>query len=311
MKRIIRLISAIIVIALATGCGSASSEAEPELPTTIPPLTDYSQVDLPLQRYVLTPQEVALYDNAVTVLANDCAKRFGITDSPYIPNLTPMPNEAVLFDGRYGTVIDPEKALQFGVAGDPADRAGSMMVDDEKGSGPSIGSSRDPTEFEYEVFHGVAPSGDPATVTDEAGDPVPPGGCLQEGALELFDGTTDYYRTQVLLISGGLGESRDQIMVDSRYVSALAQWSECMSEVGYDVADLHEMGDFEVAEGDAGRQATFESVSCGQEVNLYGTWYALDQAYQQRFIDERAAEFETAQREVLAALERSREILGQ
>lgn len=284
-------------------CGQPSqARTEPAIPASPPRLTASSARDMPLARYVLSPQDAAIIENAATVLAVPCAARFGVATT-LKPNGVSLASDALLLDNRYG-VISAESAGRYGYAGDPT----NFTEVDNPDKSPANGWN--PSASEHEVLTGLDSAGKPSQLVDNSGTKIHEGGCLGEAHHELL-GQRNYRMDLIGLVQGGLSDAWNQTMTDSRLQAAEGAWASCMSTRGYAFAHRYEAS--ESVRGRTGPDAIKTAVDdllCAEQVNFLGIEHAVDIAYQNRYITDRESQFTTAYDGVQAALLKARSVLA-
>jgi hypothetical protein len=262
--------------AAAPGGADTPGATGAEPPVRIPVVLDAARLELPLARYSLSWDEGRLLNRVEMKLAAQCAARFGITYTRPGSTDTDDAMPKTLTDRRYG-VADPERAATagFDVARQDAAKnrtAGDRTARDEapSGTGPA-------TE--------TVMSGDgPAHVNGRA---VPEEGCNGQARAELSRTAppSPYQNLPLALIDQGFTLSRQ----DSRVRAALASWSRCMRERGFDYRDpLDAVADPRFTSGTTRleTETATADVACKRETNLVGVWFAVESAYEKRLINE-------------------------
>ncbi|MFD9598607.1 hypothetical protein ACFWA9_38395 [Kitasatospora sp. NPDC059973] len=134
-------------------------------------------------------------------------------------------------------------------------------------------------------------------MTSFAGKPLPEGGCLAE-----FDRLLPGARGGPAGPAGG-GEgvvttikaaSFTDSQSDSRVVAAITSWSACMRTRGFSVTHPLTASDpFAAATGPASTQEIDQAqadVTCKQDTNLLGVWFAVESDFQNKSINKNSAE---------------------
>lgn len=300
---------AVAVAALALSLSACSTTTRPDdslpsLAPAVPTLAALTQIQLPLGRYVFSPADAASFENAIAILARPCANRFGVTSTLPANNVN-LASDALLLEGRYGFVVDPAIAKKFGYAGAPEDR---VRVDS---AGKQVNGAWNPTPLESEVLTGRTPTGQPSSLIDNAGAKIPEGGCLAEASHQL-QGDQNYRSALIQLVTTGLSDTLQQTQADPRIGDATRAWAECMKGMGYTTTDRSQAA--RLAQGRPvaeERKIASDDVSCAQQVNWFGISYALDTAYQERFVSAHGAELKTAQDGARSALDKARTVISQ
>ncbi|MEV7179383.1 hypothetical protein [Kitasatospora sp. NPDC093679] len=300
----------LLLAGCASAAGSADTDAVPPSPrpsvqtaAAPPTLAATPQLDsandrpLPLDPYLLNPEQQLAVEKAQQKLIVRCMASFGLTYTPPSGNGGRRDSDAptTRVDSRYGHQnaalmakwgYHPEGGLRAG--------AGAMPT------GPSFSPE---TELVLRGTADVAARAGSGGRTVN-GRTVPARGCLGEAVKELTGSA-----------EGGIGDTRfaddakfttlDQSRKDPRTQAVFRQWSQCMKDAGFDYTDpLAALGDpqwrksptptpqeLKVATADAG---------CRHAHNVVGVWYAVDAGYQQQVIAANAA----AMAEAKAAVEK-------
>lgn len=297
-----RYLALVCILGLVSCSQATPARTEPSVPTSPPPLTSALAREMPLARYVLSPQEAAAIQNAAVVLAGPCASRFGVA-ATLRPDYVSLASDAMLLNNRYG-LTSAESARRYGYAGDPAN---FVMVDER---GKSDLGAWNPSAKEKEVMEGVGADGQPSQLVDKLGARIHDGGCLGEANHELL-GQQNYRADLIALVQGGLSETWSQVMADQRVIAAEGAWVGCMSAKGYSFARRIDAP--ESVRGRKGPDAIKTAVDdllCAEKVNFLGIQHAVDVAYQARYISDRESQFTAAYNGVQAALYKARSVLA-
>ncbi|GAB7044577.1 MULTISPECIES: hypothetical protein [Catenuloplanes] len=279
--------AAVLVAVLVTaGCGTPAADdgGEPEI-GDVPVIADASDLKLPVQDYMPTPEQAKRIGVAQIELIKRCMARFG---KAY--DVDPVDGDAYgprsLTDRRYG-ITDLELARADGYG----------LGDRDPARQPE--AKRPALDADAETVLG----GDGRSEVN--GQKVPEGGCLAEAGrnlnAEIPEGAD--YRRGTDLQEWSFKKSRE----DSRVRNAFVAWSRCMAEAGYSYADpFAPAGDPAFAEGKASAQETAVAVAdvgCKQRTNLVGIFYTVESAYQTREIDKESNNFD-ATLDAIAARDR-------
>ncbi|WP_439681056.1 hypothetical protein [Embleya sp. MST-111070] len=283
MRRMVVGIPALVLSAALAGCGSGGSDAGSDparraLPPVgaVPTITSVDEITRPIDRYLVTPEEVGSIQNAANIVNEKCMKEFGL---PGIPTgLSGFDAKAMRFEKTHSPL--------YGFF-DPAGAAvnGYDRVLGEADPGPRRAA---PAAEVLAVEHGTDAAGAP--VTSYAGRTVPPGGCKGEsvrrtgGTLPMPDPPT--------LPDRGPHSAVD----DPRVVAAYRAWSSCMKAAGYHYATpddaLTDPNLVPPTGGpDAGRHSAVEvahataDVRCKTSTNLVGIAVAVQSAYDDLYIE--------------------------
>ncbi|MEU2631091.1 hypothetical protein, partial [Kitasatospora sp. NPDC007106] len=274
------------------GCASAAAsnpgvDGPPTAPVTPPPvsatptLASANDKPLPLDAYLLNPQQASEVAKAQQELVSRCMKRFGFTYKP--PGSADQQRDsdapASRVDGRYG---HQSAALMAKWGYHP--EGGIRATPDVPGGGwtttPEMAAAErgvsDPKQR-------LGPGGQVVN-----GQTVPEHGCVGESVKQLtgaVNGRVGDAQTADDIKFSTLKNSQE----DARTRAVFARWSQCMKGSGYDYPDpLAAVGDPEwrktalPTEREV-RVATADA-ACRAEYNVVGVWYAVDYAYQEQAI---------------------------
>lgn len=247
--------------------------SEPEI-GDVQVLASTEQISLPLEAYGVSDEYRLLQQRARAHAVADCLDRFGVEFS-----LLDTLDEGIHHppNALYG-IWDERQAAMYGYKAPPPPEG----VASSEADLPSLS----PDE-ELLVYGSDSQS-------NYGGEPIPDGGCYGEAdRLMSADRPASAYQEGELDLPQQLsGEAYSYMEKDSRVVDVWAQWSECMSEAGYDYADWREPNEdpqfhTEVA-GEVEIATAVADVECKHAVNQLGVMYAVNVAYEERLIDENA-----------------------
>ncbi|MFD7262525.1 hypothetical protein [Streptomyces sp. NPDC059874] len=284
-------------VVLLAGCsdgggGKGKDGGEPAFgPIATNPAT--SSISLPMDAYTDSDAEIRRMDAVQARLTEQCMARYGFTYEA--PSKRPATGSA---DGdRHRNLFgeaDPEHAAAHGYDSE------SGVPRPQKPAPPQLSQSASAVLFGTRPGE-TAPTGPDPMSQEEAekvdsgvevgGQKVPAGGCGREAYRKLYAPTKD---SVDLLFSFGLAaEAHNRAQEDSRVVTALKGWSDCMGKGGYGgVGTPYEVIEKLGLQNDkAGPKAVAiatKDVACKREVNLVGIWAAAEVAYQQRLVEEHA-----------------------
>lgn len=293
---------AVVVALTGSGCGAVLGEVgRPEIPDDPPPVTALAQLKPPLHSYMLDGDKVVTLINGQQVLAVRCARKFGYQGEPTVYPLNSQPSEyAGMFSRRYG-FVSLEYAKKYGYMSSPEEYPRLLPED----SVPAP----DYTAREREILEGRTVSDTPSAIVAADGTPLPKGGCFQEAVRQL-DPSASALRQLVL---DGMSEASNQMETHPRARTAEKAYVQCMHGRGY--PQLTGMGEQALYSGEPDGpeaiRAAVDDVTCAQEVNLPGTLYALDVAYQQRWIAKHEAELRQGVADREAALRRAQQAIAE
>lgn len=282
-----------VLALLSVSCGADAPEEieEPSIPDPPPALTRVADIRSPILASAPTPEELAVIANASQISAIDCAARFGVTYEPDLSasTLTSLSDVVV---SRYG-VIDREWVTQRGHQPQLVATDSDTIV-------------WNPTRFESEVIQGTDADGVPSKLLDEKGDPMPEHGCSGEGFRKIAGDSPD----PEALLREGLNETQARTAGDSRVVRAEKEWVTCMRGKGYTGENREAIYEESLPEEGDNIELALANVDCAQAVNLPGISYAVDLAYQERWVKRHAAEVNETRAGFDAALGRARDVLA-
>ncbi|MFM9446392.1 hypothetical protein [Streptomyces acidiscabies] len=268
--------TALGALALAGCSGGDGGGGEPALGTVPKVMSPADVPSLPMNRYVLTDKEMRAYSQAQAVLSRRCMQRFGmswLSDAQVTSDLPSLGADPT----RYFTIIDAEAARLHGY-GDPA--GGSAKEKDRAGYEPSAA--------ERAVYNGTAKG-----VTDTTGRPLRKGGCSAEVDAEMEKGGVR--GVNALAVGNEFYGLYAKVQQDSRVSGAFAKWSACMKEKGFSYQNPHDAANDPEWETGAGTRTAIATavadVACKQRGNTVGIWYAVMDAYQKAYIDNKAEHF--------------------
>lgn len=268
---------AFLALVALVACDGPPEQEPPviEIPVIQTP-ADLAARTLPLDEYIETPGSRKTVDKAINILGRECVRRFGI-DWP-VTQADQEPDRRQ-HARRYG-ILDP----QYGYHPPPAPP--EVRPPDQW---PSLSSEQ------AAVWTGQGQQ----TV---GGVQVPEGGCAAEAMRTLAAGAPAAPALQPQQLAN---EALKRATEDKRVQAAFAKWSECMRRQNLNFASPWDINDDprwhsspEPAEPELAAART--DVACRREVNLVGTWYAVEKSYQQRIVDQNATDL-TKIREVIAA----------
>ena len=298
MNRSLLCVVATIAIAASSGCGQSSGHGPPigashsvtPLPAipigAITKVASPDQLTRPIYAYMPTVANIHTLQDAANLINDQCMKSFNL---PSIPTRLIGVDEAALASLRSHTNLygffDPSVASTKGY--DMIHLPRSLPAETSQ-SEASVRNSR-------LVEIGRDPSG--KTVSSFGGRAVPPGGCKAKAAEETGGDMPSL--TPEDLPDGGPTIPYG----DPRIVAANGAWSECMKAKGYHFSDPFEAA---VAVENSLRAANSTSpipgppsageisqaeadIACKASTNLVGIDFAVQVAYDERYIDSHAS----------------------
>lgn len=196
----------------STSYGSSTVTSEPLL-GSIPKVTDWRQIRLPLDSYALSLRDTWRIDRAEAANTRTCMRRFGLSytggpsaQEPSTPDIWPThyrlyglldEAHAVMYGYHNGEIRSPEK---YAMTSTPVSRDYFNVVAAKLGGGTYKGQR------------------------------IPPGGCIGEARRIMAGGGPAFDPSLPERLSG---ESWLRSNSDTRVVAAFATWSSCMAGAGY------------------------------------------------------------------------------
>lgn len=269
---IVALVGVLTVTAGAAPLTSTPAPAMAQPPVaSIPTVTDWHQIALPLDAYVQDFADRQTVLRAEYALTKACVERFGLEfQAPaWDKSTADVPSGGQPTHYRLYGLLDEDHAEQMGYhsygqeSPDEAtyaqrDPAASLLAAGKLGGG---------------TYKGIT---------------IPDGGCIGEARREV-EGTTD-----LSLVDRLAADAWTESQRDSRVVAAFAAWSTCMTDAGYNYRTPM------AADDDpkwGGEQASAEEIAvavadvgCKKSTNLAGIRMAVEAAYQRVAMSEHAAE---------------------
>jgi hypothetical protein len=253
------------------GDGSNPLAADPPALGQVPVLNDARDVSLPLDHYRATEEQAYTLTRAREMLTVDCMRRFGFNRS-----LSPPVAKSPGPGGRYGISYGPE-VDRYGYH-QPPERVGPPRPPRDPNNRPSA------AELGVERGEGL---------TSHNGQAVPRGGCLGE-ADRALGGETGEGGTAPALDSSDMFtklrlQARNATDADVRLLEVFGKWSECMKKAGYSYRSPWDANDDPAFQGEISAKeiATAQAdLRCRIEFNVNGLYFALEEAYQRRAIEQ-------------------------
>jgi hypothetical protein len=299
--RCVKSATVVVFAMMLMSCASGSDSSEPEI-GPINEVRSTAEVVLPLDAYGLNHKEYLTVRRAAWRLISRCVERFG---GVYTMSESAMLGDVPQFERpherRYG-LYDAESAATRGY-----NLPAEQLPIDNQGR-----SSWDPSDAELLLVRGRTAGGaEVALPTDDQGRQLPEDGCQGEADRELADGTpvpaNERLGNELSVEQARAAEA------DSRVRDVIAKWSECMARSGYQYETVWEPNDraWPDPANDEEIATAKADVACKQETNLVGTWAAVETAYHERAIDERAEELTDVQTYSRALATNAARIVGQ
>ncbi|MFD8756434.1 hypothetical protein ACFV0O_36480 [Kitasatospora sp. NPDC059577] len=282
-RRTAGLLALAVSVSLSVaGCGStATGAAAVPVIGPVPTITAVEQISRPIDRYLVTPQQVTTLQSAANELNEKCMREFGLP--PVATGLIGFDDQALRYDRTHAPLygfFDPAQAAVSGYDRVPAAAPG----------GPA-GSSSPPSPEAMTVEHGVDQAG--KAVSAYGGKSVPAGGCKGEGARGT-GGALPLPDPQALPDHG------PKVPTDDPRVRAVfAAWSSCMRAKGYRYATPQDVladtgllpttreqdGVVSVRHSAEELKQAVDDVACKLSTNLVGISLAVQSAYDTQYIE--------------------------
>lgn len=270
-RRLLGVVKAVMLVLLGTaaGCaqeGPAAEQGAPEIGALLE-VGDLRTFSLPLDPFLIGPEQTQPISQATEVLARSCMARFGFE----LPASPVIPAPYARHERRYGLIDEAAAA-----------------VDGYRPSKALAASARKPVRVPFSPAAEAVATGRGPKVHN--GTAVPEGGCMGEAKRRLEEGIGPV--AQPDLAEQLLRDSYARSQEDARVVQAFARWSECMSRAGWDYADPHQAINDPAWQGDrAGDReiaTALADVRCKKEVDLTRTWATVETAYLQQAVQRHA-----------------------
>ncbi|MFH9984063.1 hypothetical protein ACH4ND_33710 [Streptomyces sp. NPDC017179] len=232
---------------------------------------------LPIEKYLISPQENDRIEGARSALMTSCMKRFGFDFKPVETDYRQKWNQT---SHRYDPT-DPALAAIHGYHGP------------QSGGQSPVRPSRAPLSPDMEVVlgHGIGAPTPPGTTRPPAngkyhGIPIPKGGCMGEAEEKLTAGGGIIQDSPMAIDINFKNYVRS--MADTKLKAVFAEWSACMKAKGYSYP-TPEAAVKDPAWGTptpSKRELATASAdaTCKRQNNVVGTWFAIESAYEMRDI---------------------------
>ncbi len=270
----------------AGGKGSASLPGgEPKV--TVTPQQDPAHARLPLDAYTFDKDQLKIMQQAQDILTDACMHRLGFAAFK-------NSNTYVNTSGEQGStgigLVDAEYAKKFGYrTGASPDR-------------PRDTKKQDPNETA--ALYGPQ-DGAPARPG------APEGGCSGEATRKLYPQTG---KAGTRLLDELTQQTNDRARGDSRVVDAIAQWSACMRDAGFQVKTPWELQAMEGTRwtGPVTSEeitAATTDVGCKQKSKLTDTWTAVLTAYQKTAVEKNKEGLDQEKKQLAQQVETAGKVL--
>lgn len=263
-----------------TGGQKSSQESDSPVPTvaapavpTVPIIANTLDRELPVEKYLITPEENARMDRGWARLVSVCMKRFGLDYEPVVRESQERTGQTA---HRYNPT-DPGVATARGYHGEaPGDEsrtppAASMSPDVRLVLGSGSGSPKSPGAAQEPRFQGL---------------PIPPGGCAGEAQEAIRAGGGIFQDAQVA-IDINFGNYK-RSMADERVQEVFRKWSACMKASGFDYRTPPDAANNPAwnspAPSSTEKETAVADVRCKQENNVVGVWFSVESSYEEQDI---------------------------
>ncbi|MFF7457630.1 hypothetical protein [Kitasatospora sp. NPDC008115] len=291
-----RLLAGGALLLLTAACSSSGTPAAkstgeglhvpPPSVSAVPTLARADDKALPIEAYLLTPEQQRQLIAARDALTSRCMTRLGFTYTPEPAPAEPGTRQRNLTQWRY-FVTDTAETSQYGYTvkdfrpGEKPSRAAKPPAYLLALTGSADGSVA------------VAPGQTPKGGQDINGQQIPPGGCLTEALGKLGAGAANGNGGDAQLASDIKNSGWNQSLADARLVAAFAAWSGCMKAKGYDYPTPIAAADDPQwqsigASSEKARQTATTDATCKAEHNVVGIWYTVESAYETTLIEQNA-----------------------
>ncbi|MFC5669754.1 hypothetical protein [Streptomyces incanus] len=243
----------------------------------MPVLENTHDQQLPIEKYLISPQENGQIESARSALMTSCMKRFGFDFRPATPDYGQKRNQT---SHRYDPT-DLALAATRGYHGSQS-RTQNEARPSRKPLSP---------EMESVLGHGLGAPVPPESTTPPAdheyrGIPIPKGGCMGEAEQKLTAGGGIIQDSPVAIDINFKGYVRS--MADVRLKAAFAKWSACMKDKGYSYptpeAAVKDPAWNSLKPSRRELDTASADVTCKRQNNVVGTWFAVEAAYEERDI---------------------------
>lgn len=279
-----------------SGSGPAKSGSRPEVSAT-PRLSTANDKAMPLDSYLLNPQQTKTLDNAYSSLVTTCMRRFGFDYSPPAATADSGAGSeapATRTDGRFGyqSMAHAQKWGYHPEGGNPASQKGVWAREAKR----LTADMRIASQGSADPKQKFGPGGQTLN-----GEKVPDHGCVGT-ARKTLTGRTEGDIGDADLATQIKFETLVKGQEDARTQKVFARWSACMKKDGYAYPDpLKALGDSKWSKsaqpGTEEIRVAVADQKCREKDNVVGVWFAVDYAYQEQAVEDNA--------EALAAVRKS------
>ncbi len=262
----------VTALTAAAAAPDASTPAEPRV-DSIPTITDWRDISLPLDAYVQDFAERQTVLRAEYVLTKRCVEQFGFQFAAPAWDKSPadVPNAGQPVHYRLYGLLDEDHAKLMGYHS-YGERLASEAAYADK-------------ELPRDYYNVVAARFGGGVFN---GKTIPDGGCFGAAQREV-EGATDLSLPVQLTFDAWTASKSD-----SRVVAAFAKWSMCMAGSGYHYSTPMEANNDPTWSGEKASAeeiaVAVADVNCKKTTNLVGIRMAVDAAYQREAISQHGVE---------------------
>jgi hypothetical protein len=269
---------ALICATAAVGCGgnspSSVTSTKPVLtvaqpaPSHIPSLTTTLGLSLPIEAYLVPPEDYTQMLRADAVLVRQCMAGYGFEYTP--PD----------FSGPESSLSPTNMSRRYGVVDlSSVGTYGYHKPQAKKPKKPA--ASRPMSESARLVFLGDSPgSGFEHKSRVYRGRNVPKGGCSGEAQRNLGAGLDERLAEDIN------DASYQQSLANPTVLASFTKWSACMKQSGYSLTTPAQAPGFTLQEAPTAAeiQQAKADVTCKTRTNVVGVWFTVESAIQQGLI---------------------------
>lgn len=292
-------------VLLLSACSSASPS--PITPTTassrgVPVLTDANHRPMPLDPYLLDPQQTKTISEGYSTLVSRCMRRFRYDYAPPVEGADPTGIGAdaptTRMDGYFGFQTMAHAKTWGYHPETAAPEGGSSPAPRTAGETTALTGTSDP-DSKY------GPGGQKIN-----GRAVPDHGCVGEANRLLTGSVTGTAGNPDFVVSLKF-DTLTKGQRDPRTRAVFTAWSTCMKGKGLTYADpLAALGDprWSTAAGPTGAElrVAVADQECRHDTNVVGVWFAVDYGYQQDAVQLNRARLATVRSAMAAQLAAAR-----
>ena len=279
-----------------SGCSSKSDSAVPPLLGPIHAISTVNAIARPIDAYTPTVTQVRALYHAADIETAECMKSFGFTVSPNnsSDNFSDLSDEYKMRSALYG-FFDPEDVPVKGY-----DVFVSQAQDSSNGKPLS--------SAEIGVYTGANKSG--VAISSYGGKPVPKGGCNEYG-VNFIGGEPPDPGTVGSLPDGGPPIPTS----DPRIIAVDQEWSICMKAKGFSYPSP--IAAYTDPRWGQARTASATEIStavadmtCKASTNLMGISVAVEDAYDDRYIQTHTAALAKFHQQLVNAVMKANQIIA-